>query len=130
MENNPFVALLIVTILAVAVPVSLSRLRFIPLPVVVGEVIAGILIGQSGLDLVPPSEILQFLAEFGFAFLMFLSGLEINFSLITATGALSDVRRWYMQPVPLALLMLSTTISLAIVVSLGLQAAGMVQNPF
>jgi Kef-type K+ transport system membrane component KefB/Trk K+ transport system NAD-binding subunit len=47
---------------------------------VVGEIIAGIIVGQSGLGLVGETAGLRLLSELGFAFLMFLSGLEIDFS--------------------------------------------------
>ena len=82
-SHNPFIALLLTSGLAVLVPVLLSRFRQARLPIVVGEIIAGIIIGKTGLNLVEPSATLEFLAEFGFAFLMFLSGLEIDYTLIT-----------------------------------------------
>lgn len=75
-----FVPLLIVIALAFMVPLLLSRIRVVSIPVVVGEIIAGIIVGQSGLGLVEETVGLRLLSELGFAFLMFLSGLEIDFS--------------------------------------------------
>ena len=76
-----FLPLLLVVILAAIVPLVLARLRRIP--VVVGEILAGVVIGPSVLGLVNGSEpTLELLAEIGFAFLMFLSGLEIDFSIL------------------------------------------------
>ena len=79
METSPFIALLLITGLALAVPILLGQFRRVQVPIVVGEIFAGILIGRSGLNLITASPSLDFLAEFGFAFLMFLSGLEIDF---------------------------------------------------
>lgn len=75
-----FVPLLIVIALAFAVPVALSPIKRYGIPVVVGEILAGILFGHSGLGLIQTDPVLQVLSVFGFAYLMFLSGLEINFA--------------------------------------------------
>ena len=64
MEHNPFSALLLITVLALVVPVLVSRFQRIRLPIVVGEIFAGVIIGHSGLNLIENSPILQFLAEF------------------------------------------------------------------
>lgn len=80
-----FIPLLLVVLLAFLVPLLLARFRRIP--VVVGEILAGILIGPSVLGLVHADEpTLELLAEIGFAFLMFLSGLEIDFSILFAAS--------------------------------------------
>jgi Kef-type K+ transport system membrane component KefB len=73
--------LLLVVFLAFLVPLALSRLKQLHLPIVVGEILAGIVVGSSGLGLVTGGDpILDLLSEFGFVFLMFLSGMEIDFS--------------------------------------------------
>jgi Kef-type K+ transport system membrane component KefB/Trk K+ transport system NAD-binding subunit len=77
-----FLPLLLLLFLAFLVPPLLSRFRW--LPVVVGEIIVGMLIGRSGFDFIRPDATLEFLAEIGLAILMFLSGLEIDFTLIMA----------------------------------------------
>ncbi|MDH4197024.1 MAG: cation:proton antiporter [Candidatus Aminicenantes bacterium] len=77
-----FLPLLLLLFLAFLVPPLLSRFRW--LPVVVGEIIVGMLVGRSGFDFVRPDVTLDFLAEIGLAILMFLSGLEIDFTLITS----------------------------------------------
>ena len=49
-------------------------------PVVVAELIAGIILGKSFLNLVPTEEpIIKFLSSFGLTYLMFLAGLEVSF---------------------------------------------------
>lgn len=81
-----FIPLLTVIVLAFLVPLLLSRVRIVQIPVVVGEIIAGMIVGQSGLGLVEESAGLRLLSELGFAFLMFLSGLEIDFSNVLSGG--------------------------------------------
>ncbi len=74
-----FLGLSIVLFLAVAVPFLFSRLRRIRIPVVVGEVLAGMVVGVSGLQWVSPEDpFLRLLAEIGFVILMFLAGLELD----------------------------------------------------
>ena len=90
--EQKFIPLLLVVLLAFLVPILLARFRRIP--VVVGEILAGILIGPSVLGLVHAEEpTLDLLAEIGFAFLMFLSGLEIDFSILFAASRPGQDRR-------------------------------------
>ena len=77
-----FVPLLIVVLLAFIVPMVLSRFKQLRLPVVVGEILAGIVVGDSGLQLVGHDPMLEILALLGFAYLMFLSGLEVDFEAV------------------------------------------------
>lgn len=77
-----FAALVIVATAAFLIPIVVRRIRFLRVPVVVGELIVGIIIGKSGLDIVRPEPWLEFLSILGVAFLMFLSGVEINFGLL------------------------------------------------
>src|ERR1700757_1216147 len=77
---HSFLPLLIVVLIAFAVPILLSRLERLSIPIVVGEILAGMLVGRSGLKLVWPDDpLLIILANFGIVFLMFLSGMEIDF---------------------------------------------------
>jgi Kef-type K+ transport system membrane component KefB len=66
----PFLSLLLITGLAVFVPLLASRLRRVRLPIVVSEILVGMIIGKSGLNLVESGEALQFLTTFGFTYLM------------------------------------------------------------
>jgi len=62
-----FLPLLLVVVLAFLVPLLLSSFRRVP--VVIGEILAGIIIGPSVLKLVNGQEpTLELLAEIGFAF--------------------------------------------------------------
>lgn len=53
------------------------------MPVVVAEIIMGLVIGKSGFNVVHEDMWLSTLSTLGFIFLMFLSGLEIDFSAFT-----------------------------------------------
>ena len=128
-EQSTFLPLLLITVLATVVPLLASRIRIVRLPIVVGEILAGIAIGQSGLNLVEPSPTLNFLAEFGFTFLMFLSGLEVSFGTFFTASEVGDGRPAWRRPIPLALLSFGLTISLAMLAGLGLAASGLVSNP-
>ncbi len=79
-HNFSFVPLLIVVLLAFIVPVLLGRFRKLGIPVVVGEILAGMLLGKSGFNLIREDHVLSILSILGFSLLMFLSGLEIDFT--------------------------------------------------
>ncbi|MCB9557124.1 MAG: cation:proton antiporter [Deltaproteobacteria bacterium] len=112
--DQTFTALLLITGLAAVVPLAANAFGRLHIPIVVVEIIAGIIIGESGLDLIAKSETLEFLAEFGFAFLMFISGLELDFARLTRpSSSASSTRRSWVGPLPLALLVLLLTIGLA-----------------
>ncbi|TGB05204.1 monovalent cation:proton antiporter family protein [Halobacillus salinus] len=82
MEHGASVTSLVIVILAAFItPILLHRFKLNMIPVVVAEIIVGLIIGQSGFDLVEQGSWLEILSTLGFIFLMFLSGLEIDFSI-------------------------------------------------
>jgi len=125
--DQRFIPLLSVVLLAFFVPLIIARFKRVP--VVVGEILAGILIGPSVLGLVHVEDpTLDILAEIGFAFLMFLSGLEIDFSILfAATKPGQDKRK---SPIVLAGLSFTLTILLAAAISFWLTNAGYVKDPW
>lgn len=78
-RTQSFAPLLIVIFLAFIVPILLSHFKRIKLPIVVGEIIAGVLVGPAVLNWVQEDTILALLGNIGLAFLMFLAGIEIDF---------------------------------------------------
>ncbi|MCA9728010.1 MAG: cation:proton antiporter [Candidatus Eisenbacteria bacterium] len=64
-------------------PLLAGRLR---VPAVVLEILFGIVVGPVGFGFIEQSELLDFLAEFGFFLLMFLSGFEIDFGKLGRQG--------------------------------------------
>ncbi|UFJ39231.1 monovalent cation:proton antiporter family protein [Brevibacillus humidisoli] len=77
--NHSVLSLTIVVTLSFLIPIILHRLRWRFLPVVVVEIIAGLLLGKSGLGLIHDDQWLSLLSSLGLIYLMFLSGLEIDF---------------------------------------------------
>ena len=79
--SSRFLPLLVVAFLAAFVPLTLGRFKRLAVPIMVGEILAGVLVGESGLGWVRGHDpVLDLLAEIGFVFLMFLAGMEIDFS--------------------------------------------------
>jgi Kef-type K+ transport system membrane component KefB len=108
--------LLIVVAVAFAVPLVLGLAPALRLPSVVVELVAGIVIGPSVLGWVEVDEPIRVLALIGLAFLLFLAGLEIEFE---------KLRGRRLMLVGLAFV---ASFALAVVVALGLEAAGRVDD--
>ena len=75
------ISLMITVIAAFATPMILARFNIKLLPTSVAEIIVGIIIGKSCLNLVHIDSILTSMSTFGVILLLFLSGMEIDFSL-------------------------------------------------
>ena len=85
MTISPYFPLFAIVVFAFLIPILSDR---IGVPAVVGEIICGIIIGRSVLGLFSGEEEgIAFLASFGFIFLMFLVGMEIDFSQVEVHGA-------------------------------------------
>lgn len=124
----PFLSLLLITGLAATVPLLASRLRRFHVPIVVLEILVGIVIGKSGLDLIEPSPALEFLAAFGFTFLMFLSGLEVDFAALMSSARAPSDRRLG-DPLSLGGAVFALTVGGGLVVAFGLAQMGLIQSP-
>ena len=74
MENS----LQFVLVLLAAAVLVVILFRLLKLPALIGYLLVGVLIGPSGLKLIPDSEDTRALAEFGVVFLMFSVGLEFS----------------------------------------------------
>jgi len=132
MEHDlPITSLILITGLAAVLPLLtpwLSRLR---LSRVVVELLAGMAVGHSGLNLIEASPTLDFLTTFGFIFLMFLSGLEMDYGTIGSRGDGSNVSsQWLRSPLTLGLTTFGVSLGVALVATQGLLALGLIQHPF
>ena len=124
-----FIPLLVVVFLAFLVPIFLARFKRVP--AVVGEILAGIVIGPSIFGLVNSHEpTLELLAEIGFAFLMFLSGLEIDFSILFAASRPGQDEDKKKNPLVIAGLSFLLTIIFAAGIGFWLTGAGFVKDPW
>lgn len=130
----PYLSLVLVALLAFAVPLLTARVRTLPLPVVVGEILAGIVVGRSGLNLVRPDPLLEFMSDFGLAYLMFLSGLELDFEQLLPgkRGRGEPGRRASLSGHPLLLPLLAFALSLAASVAAAfyLTRLGLIREPW
>ncbi|MHC1623774.1 MAG: cation:proton antiporter [Candidatus Methanospirareceae archaeon] len=85
MITTPYFPLFAIAVFAFLIPILSDRMG---VPAVVGEIICGVIIGRSVLGLFTGEEEgIAFLASFGFIFLMFLVGLQIDFSQVEVHGA-------------------------------------------
>jgi Kef-type K+ transport system membrane component KefB len=117
MEEIHFVNLLIVVAVAFSAPLLLGLAPRLRLPAVVLEIVAGIVIGPSGLGWVEIDLPIEVLSVIGLAFLLFLAGLEI------------DVRRLRGRALRVASLGFVVSFVIAILVGLGLEAGDFVDSP-
>lgn len=76
-------SLFLVVLLALVIPILMARFQISNVPTAVAEIIVGIIMGSSGFNLVSATHDLTFLSNLGVILLMFLSGMEINFDLLT-----------------------------------------------
>ncbi|SMS14808.1 cation:proton antiporter family protein [Levilactobacillus zymae] len=74
-------SLLIILTAALVTPLTMAWLRLSILPTAVVEILVGILLGPSAFNLVHSNTTLTLLSNTGVIFLLFLSGMEIDFSL-------------------------------------------------
>jgi Kef-type K+ transport system membrane component KefB len=112
-----FANLLIVMAVAFAAPLALGLFPRLRLPAVVLEIVAGVVIGPSVLGIAEVDQTVQVTALVGLAFVLFLAGLEIEFDRLRG-----PVLR-------LAGLAFALSFAIAVVVSLGLEAGGLVDTP-
>ena len=112
-----FTNLLVVVAIAFAMPLLLGLFPRVQLPSVVLEIVAGIVVGPSVLGIAEVDEAVQVVALLGLAFVLFLAGLEIEFDKLRG------------QVLRITLLGFALSFAIALVVSLGLSAGGLVDTP-
>ncbi len=116
MEAYPSELLLIVFVATLA-PLLAEIPTGFRLPVVVLEIVLGVLIGPHAFHLANPDGMIAMLGELGLAFLLFLVGLEIDFDKIRGKPLSLAVGSWFM------------TFLLAIVCMFLFNVIGLIQSP-
>src|SRR4029079_6228661 len=111
-----FTGLLIVVAVAFTAPFVLGLFPGVRLPSVVLEILAGIVIGPSVLGIVEVDETISVIAVMGLAFLLFLAGLEIDFSRLRGPILRLTAAGFVLSFV------------LAFAVALGLKASGLIET--
>jgi Kef-type K+ transport system membrane component KefB len=112
-----FTNLLVVMAVAFFAPLLLGLFPRLQLPSVVLEIVAGIVVGPSVLGLAEVDQAVQVVALLGLGFVLFLAGLEIEFEKLRG-----PVLR-------LTATAFALSFGIALVVSLGLKAGGLVDTP-
>jgi Kef-type K+ transport system membrane component KefB len=112
-----FTNLLVVAVVAAAVPLALGWAPRLRIPSVVLEIVAGVVLGPSVLGWVEVDLPVQVLALFGLAFLLLLAGLEI------------DLRELRGRLLAVALLGYVVSLALAVMAGLGADALGWTTAP-
>jgi Kef-type K+ transport system membrane component KefB len=108
--------LVVIVALAAASPLIVDVVPRIVLPVVVVEILVGIIVGPPILNLIHVTGLAQVLADFGLAFLFFLAGFEL------------DLNQLRGMPARLALTGWGVSVALALVVAGLLEALDVVEN--
>ncbi|QNQ84209.1 potassium transporter [Lactobacillus sp. PV037] len=74
-------SIFVVSLAALTIPIVMARLKVTTIPTAVAEIIVGIVLGHSALNIVEETTAVNLLSNLGVTLLMFLSGMEINFNL-------------------------------------------------
>jgi Kef-type K+ transport system membrane component KefB len=73
------ISLLVIFVLVTVVPFFAKRLG---VPVIVAELVAGIILGVSWLNMLPDHQMIEWLSSFGLVYLMFLAGIEVDMRVV------------------------------------------------
>lgn len=88
-------AFVLMALVAVLAPVLAARTaHWIPVPLVVFEIVLGLLLGPHGIGLGVHGEFIETLSDFGLATLMFLAGYEIDFGAIAGSPLRRAAAGW------------------------------------
>ncbi len=131
LQGTPFESLMLVLLASFLVPILLSRWQRVKVPLVVGEILAGIILGPSLLGIIDgQGEVFDFLREFGLAYLMFIAGMEIDFNMIGKISKAAEKAHAKVtsHPVFLAATSFLLTILLSVAISRELATRGLVEN--
>jgi CPA2 family monovalent cation:H+ antiporter-2 len=125
-------SLLIVILVAFLTPIILHKFKLNIIPVVVAEIIMGLIIGKSGFNLVETDMWLETLSSLGFIFLMFLSGLEIDFKAFSGSNKRGKLPNGKLEPntFVVAMIIFAGVFIVSLVLSYLFVVAGFVSNAF
>ncbi|CUB22975.1 Glutathione-regulated potassium-efflux system protein KefC [Bacillus safensis] len=132
MEHTSVSSLVVVIIVAFFTPILLHRFK-LTIPVVVAEIIMGLIIGKSGFQLVVEHDAwLDTLSMLGFIFLMFLSGLEIDFSSFESKKKARELPNGLKEPntFKAATIIFLGVFCISFILSYAFVLAGFIQNAF
>jgi Kef-type K+ transport system membrane component KefB len=86
--------ILVVLVVMVLAPLLADLTNKVRVPIVITEIVAGIVVGPQVLDLAQPDALIGALSEFGLAFLFFMAGMEIDPRNMRGRPAALAARGW------------------------------------
>ena len=115
MNYQAMYSLLIIILTVSFAPVITRNIRVIRFPA--AEIIAGLILGVSGFNLIENSPVLNFLSSVGSIYLIFLAGLEIDFNTVLISSRCKSEREG--SPIILAFGVFGLTVLLSFLIALG-----------
>lgn len=120
-------SIFIVALAALAIPILMARLKISTVPTAVAEIIAGIILGKSFLNIITENTEITLLSNLGVTLLMFLSGMEINFDLFkhddnSDSASAKDVK---VNPVKTAVISFVLIVITAVILAFALKLMGL-----
>ncbi|WP_312039441.1 monovalent cation:proton antiporter family protein [Macrococcoides bohemicum] len=127
-NHAELLSLVIVVVCAFLTPILLNRLRINFLPVVVAEILMGIIVGKSLFNWVDRTAMLNMLSTLGFIFLMFLSGLEIDFKAFKSSSKQKKAKQKEPNPIVISSIIFIGILILSIIAAYLFKWAGIIDD--
>ncbi len=127
-NHAELLSLVIVVVCAFLTPILLNRLRINFLPVVVAEILMGIIVGKSLFNWVDRTAMLNMLSTLGFIFLMFLSGLEIDFKAFKSSSKQKKAKQKEPNPIVISSIIFTGILILSIIAAYLFKWAGIIDD--
>lgn len=120
-------SLIIVPLLAVLAPMAARGLgRWIAIPIVVFELMLGILVGPAVLGWAEPNQFISLLSQIGLAALFFVAGTEIEFDIFRTTTGGRAILGWVISlAVGIALGALLSPLAAAVIIGISLSSTAL-----
>lgn len=125
-DYTSLTSLLVVVVLAFFIPIALHKFKLRFIPVVVAEILVGLIIGKSGFNIITADAWLELLSLFGLIYLMFLSGLEIDFSQFRKKGN----KKQRANPFVIAVIVFVGILTVSYGLAYGFMQMGFVSEPY
>lgn len=118
-------SIFIVALAALTIPILMARLKISTIPTAVAEIIAGIVLGKSFLNIIVSNSEITMLSNLGVTLLMFLSGMEINFNLFKHDDKKEKTKSNSVNPAKTAALSFLLIVITAVILALILHFLGL-----
>lgn len=123
-DSINYQSILIISVLAFITPMIINSIKRVRIPYVVGEIFVGLIVGKSFLNIVHNDSWVIFLSDLGLAYLMYLSGFEIDFSQFQA----KDQKKKNLIRLAICLIMFLISIVISYIISRFLFQLGLIKN--